>query len=161
IAEAEKRPAARVRLIALHQRAPLRGGHRAGAGIRQQIDHHVFGAQQEDVVTRSFERALALLRGCEANRLDGLDAEGLDVHAATDAYLAEIPPSARARSDAYFEGGYWLILWDFLYGALIALILLHFRWSAAMRNLAERLTPFGPLRTALYWIQYLLVITIL
>jgi STE24 endopeptidase len=84
-----------------------------------------------------------------------------DVEAATDAYLAEIPPAARSRSDAYFEGGYWLILWDFLYGAIIALILLQFGWSAAMRNLAERLTPFGPLRTALYWIQYLIVIGIL
>ena len=37
--------------------------------------------------------------------------------AATEAYLAQIPAAARARSDAYFEGGYWLILWDFLYGA--------------------------------------------
>jgi len=84
-----------------------------------------------------------------------------DVEAATDAYLAEIPPAAKARSDAYFEGGYWLILWDFLYGAIIALILLQFGWSAAMRNLAERLTPLGPLRTALYWVQYLIVISIL
>ena len=37
-----------------------------------------------------------------------------DATAATDAYMAQIPASARARSDAYFEGGYWLILWDFL-----------------------------------------------
>src|ERR1039458_3697149 len=36
------------------------------------------------------------------------------VEAATDAYMARIPASARARSNAYFEGGYWLILWDFL-----------------------------------------------
>jgi hypothetical protein len=38
-----------------------------------------------------------------------------NVEAATDAYLDEIPASARAKSDEYFEGGYWLILWDFLY----------------------------------------------
>jgi hypothetical protein len=25
-----------------------------------------------------------------------------------------VPPEQRARSDAYFEGGYWLILWDFV-----------------------------------------------
>src|SRR2546427_4195198 len=42
-----------------------------------------------------------------------------DVEAATDAYLAEIPANARAKSDAYFEGGYWLILWDFLYGVAL------------------------------------------
>jgi STE24 endopeptidase len=59
-----------------------------------------------------------------------------DVEAATDAYLAEIPASARAKSDEYFEGGYWLILWDFLYGVVVYLLLLHFRWSAIMRNLA-------------------------
>lgn len=84
-----------------------------------------------------------------------------DAEAATEAYLAEMPATARARSDAYFEGGYWLILWDFLYGAVIALILLNLRWSAAMRNVAERITRFKPLQTALYWIQYLILTTIL
>lgn len=84
-----------------------------------------------------------------------------DVDAATKAYLAEMPAEARARSDAYFEGGYWLQLWDFLYGAAIALLLLFTRWSARMRDLAERMTRFKPLQTALYWIQYLVVITIL
>jgi len=35
-----------------------------------------------------------------------------DVKAAVDAYLAKVPALQRARSDAYFEGGYWLLLWD-------------------------------------------------
>ena len=65
---------------------------------------------------------------------------------ATKAYLAQIPASAKARSDAYFEGGYWLILWDFLYGAVICLVLLNLRWSAAMRNFAERITRFKPIQ---------------
>ncbi|HEX7676910.1 MAG TPA: M48 family metallopeptidase [Thermoanaerobaculia bacterium] len=81
--------------------------------------------------------------------------------AATEAYLALIPPAAKARSDAYFEGGYWLILWDFLCGAAISLILLQFRWSAGMRNWAEKLTRFKPLQTFIYFLQYLLVTTIL
>jgi STE24 endopeptidase len=84
-----------------------------------------------------------------------------NVDAATEAYLAQIPPSARARSDAYFEGGYWLILWDFLYGAAICLLLLNLRWSAAMRNLAERITRFKPLQTFLYWTEYSVVTFIL
>jgi STE24 endopeptidase len=84
-----------------------------------------------------------------------------DAQAATEAYLAEIPPAAKARSDAYFEGGYWLILWDFLYGAVVALILLNFRWSAGMRDRAEKITRFKPLQTLLYWLQYLVVTTIL
>ena len=65
-----------------------------------------------------------------------------------------MPASARARSDAYFEGGYWLILWDFLYGAAIALLLLNLRWSARMRDLAERITRFKPLQTFIYWAEY-------
>src|ERR1700741_3816646 len=42
----------------------------------------------------------------------------LDVEAATQAYLDEIPPDAKARSDAYFEGGYILIAVDFVYALL-------------------------------------------
>jgi len=81
--------------------------------------------------------------------------------AATDAYLAEIPAPARARSDAYFEGGYWLILWDFLYGVVVALLLLNLRWSAKMRDLAERVTRFKPVHTMIYWAQYLVLTSIL
>jgi len=80
---------------------------------------------------------------------------------ATNAYLALIPDTAKARSDAYFEGGYWLILWDFLYGAAIALLILQLRWSAKMRDFAERMTRFGPLRTMLYWVQYTILVAIL
>jgi STE24 endopeptidase len=84
-----------------------------------------------------------------------------DPQAATEAYLALIPPDAKARSDAYFEGGYWLLLWELLYGAIVALLLLNLRWSARMRDLAERITRFGPLRTAIYWIEYMLLVFIL
>lgn len=84
-----------------------------------------------------------------------------NVDAATNAYLAQIPASAKARSDAYFEGGYWMILWDFLYGVVVALLLLNLRWSAAMRDLAERITRFRPIQTAIYWIEYLLLTTVL
>ncbi|MFZ0319357.1 MAG: M48 family metallopeptidase [Candidatus Sulfotelmatobacter sp.] len=80
---------------------------------------------------------------------------------ATNAYLAQIPADARARSDAYFEGGYWMILWDFLYGAVVLLLVLNLGWSAAMRNLAERVTRFKPIHTIVYWLQYLLLTAIL
>jgi STE24 endopeptidase len=85
----------------------------------------------------------------------------LNVDAATDAYLAQIPAEATARSNAYFEGGYWLILWDFLYGAAICLLLLNLRWSAGMRNLAERITRFKPLQTLIYYTEYLVLTTVL
>jgi len=84
-----------------------------------------------------------------------------NAEAATNAYLAQIPADARARSDAYFEGGYWMILWDFLYGAVVMLLLLNLGWSAAMRNLAERVTRFKPVHTLVYWVQYLLLTSVI
>jgi STE24 endopeptidase len=84
-----------------------------------------------------------------------------DAEAATRAYLAEIPAEAKARSDAYFEGGYWLVLWDFLVGAIILFLVLHLRWSAAMRNVAERVTRFKPVHTFVYWVEFLVLTTLL
>jgi len=84
-----------------------------------------------------------------------------DATAATNAYLAQIPADKTARSDAYFEGGYWLILWDFLYGSAVALLLLNLRWSARMRDLSERVTRFKPVHTFVYFLQYLVLTSIL
>ena len=84
-----------------------------------------------------------------------------DAEKATQAYLAQIPASAKARSDAYFEGGYWLILWDFLYSTAVVLLLLMAGWSARMRNAAERLSRFKPVQSFLYWTQFLLATTLL
>ena len=83
--------------------------------------------------------------------------QSFDIRAAVDAYLAKMPPAQRARSDAYFEGGYWLVLWDFLSTAFVMWLLLRFRWSAKMRNLAERITRFRPLQTVLYWVQFMIL----
>jgi STE24 endopeptidase len=79
---------------------------------------------------------------------------GFNAEAATNAWLATQTPAQKVRSDAYFEGGYWLILWDFLYGAGIAILLLSTGLSRRMREAAERLTKRKPLVTWLYWAQY-------
>ena len=84
-----------------------------------------------------------------------------DPEAATNAYLAQIPAEARARSDAYFEGGYWLVLWEFLYTVVVALLLLTLRWSARMRDVAEGATRFKPVHTVVYWAEYLVLTSIL
>src|SRR5271163_131889 len=84
-----------------------------------------------------------------------------DINAAVEAYLAKMPPVRRARSNSYFEGGYWLQLWDFLATVFVMWLLLRFRWSAGMRNLAERITRFRPLQTAIYWIQFIIVMSVL
>lgn len=85
----------------------------------------------------------------------------IDPVAATRAYLAELPPELRARSDAYFEGGYWFLLWDFLWTSAILLALLSTRLSARMRDRAERWTAFRPLQLSAYWLQFLVVASVL
>ncbi len=89
-----------------------------------------------------------------------LAAPAFDAQAATDRYLASVPAADRARSDAYFEGGYWLILWDFLYGAVVMIVLLETGLSARMRSLAERISRRRPIQTFLYWIEYLVVVSV-
>ena len=88
-------------------------------------------------------------------------AEHLDPVAATNAYLAKVPPDKRAKSDAYFEGGYWLILWDFLASSFVFLLLLATGWSARMRDWAERVTRFKPIHTFVYWTQFLVLMSLL
>jgi STE24 endopeptidase len=84
-----------------------------------------------------------------------------DVDAATDAWLATVPAADKTRSDAYFEGGYWLILWDFVYTVAVMILLLETRWSARMRSLAERISRRRILQSFLYWIEFLVVTAVL
>jgi STE24 endopeptidase len=84
-----------------------------------------------------------------------------NIEAATRAYLDKLPPEKKQRSDAYFEGGYWLQLWDFLYGLGVAALLLNARLSTRMRDLATRITRFKMLQTIGYWLQYLILTSLL
>jgi STE24 endopeptidase len=84
-----------------------------------------------------------------------------DINSAVETYLAKMPPARRARSNAYFEGGYWLLLWDFLLPVFVMWLLLRFHGSAHMRSLAERTTRFRWLQTALYWIQFIILVSVL
>ncbi|PZR74136.1 MAG: peptidase M48 [Chthoniobacterales bacterium] len=84
-------------------------------------------------------------------------APGTDPATATRAWLDTVPAEKRAKSDAYFEGGYWLILWNFLIASAISILLLASRISARMRDFAERVTPFKTLQVMLYAIMYVLL----
>jgi len=84
-----------------------------------------------------------------------------DPAAETQAWLATVPADKRAKSDAYFEGGYWLILWNFIVGAAISIFLLSSRISARLRDFAERTTRFKALQVALYTIPYFLLVALL
>ncbi len=89
----------------------------------------------------------------------------LDPVAATQVYIAKLTPEQIAKSNSYFEGGYWLILWNFLVSAGLLLVLLTTGLSARMRNVAERVWPFRFARssadTLVYGAQYFLFTMIL
>src|SRR5204863_3847754 len=96
-----------------------------------------------------------------AARISAENPSAFDPGAATQAWLDTVPADKRAKSDAYFEGGYWLILWNFLLIAAISIFLLASRISARLRDFAERAARFKPLQTTLYAIPYLLLVYIL
>jgi STE24 endopeptidase len=85
----------------------------------------------------------------------------LDPAAATRAWLDTVPADKRERSDSYFEGGYWLLLWNFLVGAAISVLLLQTRLSARLRDFAERSTRFKAMQVTLYAIGFTLLTTLL
>ncbi len=83
-----------------------------------------------------------------------------DAQKAVDAYLARVSGKAKARSDAYFEGGYVLTFVDALYTVVVAALLLWLRISAVMRNFATRMTRFRFLQVPIYVVQYMVVTTL-
>jgi STE24 endopeptidase len=80
---------------------------------------------------------------------------------ATDAWLATISPAVRARSDSYFDGGCWLILWDCLVTVAIMFLLLATGISALLRDFTARLVRPPILQWLLYWIGFCIVTALL
>jgi STE24 endopeptidase len=93
-----------------------------------------------------------------------VNTKSFDPAAATKALLATVPEEQRQKSDRYFEGGYWLLLWNFLVAVAISIFLLESGISARLRDFAERictgsswLPPF-PFQIACYAIPYFLIV---
>ena len=85
----------------------------------------------------------------------------MDPAAATRAYLATIPAEAKASSDAYFEGGYWLLLWNALLNVGVGTLLLATGWSAAWRDRAARFVRWRGAQVAIYAAIFAVVTTAL
>jgi STE24 endopeptidase len=85
----------------------------------------------------------------------------LDPAVATQAWLDSVPQDKREKSDAYFEGGYWLLLWNYLLALGVCILLLSSRISARLRDLSERLTKSKTLQVVCYSVPYLLLIYVL
>ena len=80
-----------------------------------------------------------------------------DVDKATEAYLSLLSPEQRQLSDSYFEGGYWLQLWGFLYGIGVAAILLYTGLSRRMRDIGRRIARRPWIQTLVYALLWVLV----
>jgi len=92
-------------------------------------------------------------------KIDG--AKAFDPAEVTNAWLKTVPADKREKSDAYFEGGYWLILWNFLVGAAIGIFLLASKWSARLRNFAEQTTDSKTIQVAIYAVVYILIVAVM
>lgn len=84
-----------------------------------------------------------------------------DPAVATQAWMATLDGAARARSDAYFEGGYWLLLWNAVVAVIANLAILRLGWAARISAWARRTTPRPWLQSFLFAVPYLLLATLL
>jgi STE24 endopeptidase len=109
----------------------------------------------------SFGRAAGVNEPGYSSTATVKDVKPVDPGSATRAWLDSVPRSQREKSDAYFEGGYWLILWNFLLTAAILLFLLTSRLSARLRDFSERIVKIKNFQVACYAIPYLLFVYLL
>ena len=79
-----------------------------------------------------------------------------NVEAATQAYLNTLTPAQKAKSDAYFEGGYWLQLVELLYAVGVAAVFLRLGLGRWLKARVQRL-PRRWLRTLAFAAGYLLL----
>lgn len=85
----------------------------------------------------------------------------LDPVAATNAWLATVPAGQRAKTDAYYEGGYWLQGFGALVGVGSAWLLMASGVSRRLRDAAERTTRRRTLQVALYALGALALLSLL
>ena len=80
--------------------------------------------------------------------------ESFNADAATQAYISTLSPEQKAKSDAYFEGGYWIQLWGFILDILTAWIFLSLglsKWISRIAGRAKRVN----IRNLIYILLYL------
>ncbi|WP_337658659.1 M48 family metallopeptidase [Sphingorhabdus sp. Alg231-15] len=83
-------------------------------------------------------KALLVLCALSIPAMAQAAAGGFDVEAATRAYIDTLQGAELEKSNSYFEGGYWLILWGALITFLADFFLLKSRLSSGFRAWAER-----------------------
>lgn len=80
-------------------------------------------------------------------------AQTFDPAAATAAYLAQLPPEAHAKAQAYTQGGHWLLLW----GALVAVVA---AWLVLRSGVLVRVREAVEARRSRPWIAAFAVLAV-
>jgi STE24 endopeptidase len=84
-----------------------------------------------------------------------------DPEVATQAWMATLGAAARARSDAYFEGGYWILLWEALVSGLTAWLVLRLGWAARLSARVQAFTPRKWLQSFLFALPYMVIVALI
>ena len=84
-----------------------------------------------------------------------------NAEAATQAYMDRLPADVLARSAAYWEGGYWMQLWNLLLGLVIAALMMSGKRAARVRDWATRVGRGPVRRDMLFGTVYVLAATVL
>ena len=117
-------------------------------------------AQNETAEPQLPPRA-APTRHVEIARLPTMDTTpSFNPEQATQRYLARVNGAARARSDVYFEGGYWLKLVDLIYALAVAAALLWSHVSLHIQDWAEARTRSRNGQVILYAACYVPIVTV-
>jgi STE24 endopeptidase len=84
-----------------------------------------------------------------------------DVDKATEAYLDLLSPEQRKLSDRYFEGGYWLQLWEMLWNVAACVLLLATSLSASMNRWSLRVSKNKWISTPIYVVPFIIALSLL
>lgn len=86
--------------------------------------------------------------------------EVFDPEIATQKYLDTLTTDQKEKSDSYFEGGYWLMLWTFLYEFVVVWVFLSLGLSNWIKKVASRVKSIN-LQNLIYIGLYLLFVYLL
>lgn len=103
----------------------------------------------------------AVTTAATAAAADAPTPAAFDAEAETRRYLSTLPGEARQKSDAYFEGGYWLTLWGTLVTLAVAWLLLATGLSARIRGWMEAHTRKRWVQDAGYVAAYMVLAALL
>jgi len=84
-----------------------------------------------------------------------------DVDKATEAYLGLLSPEQHRLSDRYFEGGYWVQLWELLWTVGACALLLISGVSRRMSGWSQALSQSTWISTPIYIAQFLIALYLL